>query len=169
MLAHPAQFHGAQGPQVVDFIDNLGLVFFRHAHGRIDVHRIGGAGNNHIRRIAVHNRLLIMGNAPDKGEDIPHTGHAVSFIGIPVDPEKAHAVNVLFPVFPAHQVGILPPQMGIRAGHNGDLMASLHPAFRHEEGPEFHAMEIGTGVVVQVYDIHKACSFLFIAEFGRAY
>ncbi len=155
MRTHTAELNRTERPEVVHLVDQHGSVLFRKAVRRVDIQRIGG-GRDHRVGFSLRGNLIGIPVKPvKKRKHIFNASHTVAVILGPFNPKIAHTVQHLFHGLFALQIRIHGTQMGIGAGHNGHIVAGGGPALRHKIRTELHAVLIGTGVMIDINDIHK--------------
>ena len=151
--AHPAELDGAERPKVVHLVDQQGAGLLRDLAGGINIQRICRGGDHRIGLALRRDLFAVLFQPVEEGEHIFYAPQSVSLVGRPRNPKIPDAaVHLLHGRLPAH-IGILRAQMGIGARHNGDIVPGLHPALRHKIRPVFHAVFIGTGIMVDIDDI----------------
>ena len=156
--AHAAQFNRAQRPQIVHLIHQLRAGTLCQAVCGINVERIGGGGDDGVKFAAVFQFLRVRIQAAQKTEHVADAAEAVALIGVAGNPEIPDAVDLLLlRLRPAH-LRVFRAQMRERAGRDGDGMAHLHPALRHEIRPVFHAVACTSCIVIDQKNVHRLAS-----------
>ena len=161
VLAHAANRHRAEGPEIVHLINQLRAVFSGDAAGGIDVQRIGGGGDHHIRLPGFQDFRPVAGHPAEEGQHIPDAAKAVPLIPRAADPEIPHPVDILLRPGLVPQLRVHPPQVGKRAGHDGDRIPGLRPPAGQIERAVFHPVPIRAGVMLQIDNIHRGDSPFF--------
>ena len=136
------------------FINQHGTMLFCQLMSRINIKRIGGGGNHNIRSACCGNLRGMRVQAIEERKHVADAPHAVSFIGIAIDPKITDSVDILLQKLFSVQRRVLCAQMGKRAGCNRHLMPHFHPALGHEIRTEFHTVLCASGVVVNQKNIH---------------